>query len=554
MNLVIVEKPGQAKTLAAVLGDGWRVEPCCGMVRDLPGAELGIDLADDFRPTFAVPTGQGHLARRLIKALRECEAVYAATPPGRDGELMAWHVLALAPEAEDKPTYRVSLPSLTAEAIRAAFAAPRPLDLRQIDAHLTRRLIERLITWSINAQARDALGFKTALSGDSMVALRLAAERDSAIAAFTPQTGWRAAVTFVHNGVRFTAPVLNASGAPLTIRDAQRARQLETLLRHGAFWVDRVAHGTKAHPAPSGLALHTLIETAERDLALIPERTLALVGTLYDAGWITHPDAELPASLSDAAQAYIRRAFGADDLNADAVVSAGIAPADVHRRPDDLPGDGAALYALIWRHFLAAHLSAAQEKVTGARILVGAAVGEPYPLELRAAARRLDFDGWRRVLPAPAADAPMLPALLQGDALEAAQVVVEAVPGEPPRPFTRAALVGALVATGLSARSAVTAVEGLLTAGYLSADERLTLTPSGRTVSTYLAAAFDDLTSPAYAAQMHADIARIASGERARPDALRAFWSRFGAALQPASRPGRAAASGPIRRRAGEEG
>ncbi|MBE2269638.1 MAG: hypothetical protein IAE80_15485 [Anaerolinea sp.] len=535
MKLVLTHMPAQAKTLTDVLGDGWRVESCYGVVRDLPANELGIDIENDFRPVLTLASGKSNHVRRLMKAIRDCEAVYAATPPTLDGEAMAWHVLALSPHAKDKPVYRVTLPTFTPDAIRAAFAAPRPLNMRQIEAHMTHRIIQRLIAWSVHAQARKALGFKTALTYDGMVALRLIAAREDAITAFTPQSGWRATVTFEQDSVRFNASVLNAKGTPLTMRNEEQARQLETLLRHGAFWADKTGQVTKAYPAPSALTLHTLIEIADRELRLPPEPVLSLVATLYESGWITHPDAELPPSLSEAAGAYIRREFGTDYLNADAVVSAGVAPADVNRLPEALPGDGAALYALVWQHFLAAHMSAAQEKLTGARILVGATVGNPYPLELRATAARLYFDGWQRVLPVPDTDAPTLPAFVEGAALEVAEVVVETVTSEPPRNFTHSALIGTLIDTGLSVEQAVRAVEGLLEAEYLSGDERLTLTASGHTVSTYLADAFDDLTSPAYTAQLHADIARIATGERERLEVLRAFSSRFGEVLKPTS-------------------
>jgi DNA topoisomerase-1 len=407
--------------------------------------------------------------------------------------------------------------------------------MHQIEAYMTHRIIQRLITWSVNAQASKELGFKTALTYDGIVALRLIAARENAVTAFTSQSGWRASVTFEQDSARITAPVLNAKGAPLTMRNEEQARQLETLLRHGTFWVHKTGQVTKAYPAPSALTLHTLMETADRELGLPPEQVLSLIATLYEAGWITHPDAELPAALSETAGAYIRREYGTDYAAPDALVTTGIAPADVSRTPEALPGDGAALYALVWKHFIAAHMAPAQEGITRARILVGATVGKPYPLELRATAVRLYFDGWRRVLPMPDADAPTLPTFVEGGALEAAEVVIETVTSEPLPRLTRAGLVGALIETGLSVESAVTGVEGLLAAEYLSGDESLTLTERGHMVSTYLAEVFDELTSPTYAAQLHAGLVQIASGERERLEVLRAFWSRFAEVLKPAS-------------------
>jgi len=552
MKLVIVQTPSQAKTLTDVLGEGWRVEPCYGAVRDLPGDALGIDVENDFRPTFAIVPGKGNLVRRLMKAIRESEAVYAATAPNREGEALAWHLLALSPDAKDKPIYRVTLIALTPDTIRTAFAAPRPLDMKQVEAHMTKRIVDRLIGWSVNAAARKMLGFKTAFSYDGMVALRLLVERDHEIAAFTPQTTWHASVTFERDGVRFTAQVLNAKGAPLTMRNEEQASQLETLFQHGTFWVDKTGQTMKTLPALGTLTLRRLIETAEREFGLPPERTLALVATLIEACWITHPDGVPLPDTSETAQAYIRREYGTDYVAPDVIVTSGIAPTDVNRIPEDLPGDGAALYALVWKHFIVAHMTPVQERITAARILVGASQGKPYPLELRAMAVLPYFDGWRRVLPTPAND-ETLPLLKEGETLAIQQIVIDTVTGEPPLSFTRTALAGALVDIGLTVQDASGAVEGLVTAAYVSGDDTLTLTENGRAVAQYLTESFDDLTSPGCAAGLAADLERIASGERERLDVLHTFWSRFAEALRPIPVPRAIAEHKPIVLRPAEE-
>jgi len=532
MKLVIVETPSQAKTLTDVLGEGWRVEPCNGFVRALPADQLGVDVENDFRPTFTIVPGKSNLVRRLMKAIRESEAVYTATAPNREGEALAWHLLALSPDAKDKPIYRVLLHTLTPDAIRAAFAAPRPLDMQRIEAHITRRIMDRLVGWSMNAQIRKAVGFKTALTYGGLVALRLLAAKEAEITAFMPQPAWRTSVGIKHAGNYFTAHVMNTKGAPLLIANEEQIEQLETLLWDGTFWVDKTGQVMKTHPAPGTLTLRRLVETAAQDLALTPDRVLPLIRTLYDAGWITHPDAELSAAESEAAQAYIRRKYGTDYVAVDALVTSGIMPADVNRVPETLPGDGAALYALIWKHFIAAHMPPAQERLIGARILVGASLGKPYPLELRTTAVLPYFDGWRRVLP-PDADAERLPHLNNGDELDLEDILAETVGDEPPPRYTPASLMDALVNSGLMVQEASSAVEGVVTAEYVRNDDALTLTKNGRVLAGYLAAAFGDLTSPAYAAELTADIDRIGAGERDRLTVLRTFWSRFGETLRP---------------------
>ncbi len=536
MKLVIVETPAQAKTLTDILGEGWRVEPCCGFVRDLPADKLGIDV-DDFRPTFAVVPGKGNLVRRLMKAVRECEAVYAATPPSRAGEAIAWQVLALSPDAKDKPLYRVMLHALMPDAIRAAFAAARPLDMNQVEAEITQRTVNRLVGWSVNAAARKAVGIKTALTYHGMVALRLLAAHQAQLAAHIPKTRWHASVTFEQGGALFTAQIVNTKCAPLALRNEAQAAQLKMLLKQGMFWVDGTGQAMKAHPAPDALTLPTLIETAERDLALSPERVLTLVETLYEAGWISHSDSAPPLEAGEAARAYIRREYGTDYAVPDAVVSSGIAPTNISRIPENLPSDGAALYTMIWKHFIAAHMPPAKDRILGARILVGTAEGKTYPLELRATAKLFYADGWRRILPTTARD-EVLPILRQGDELHPTQIAFDAVTSELPARFTEGMLVNELVNLGLDASSAVWAVGGLQTAGCVTADDSfLVLTEYGSALAAYLKASFDDLTSPTCAADLHADITRIASGEESRLDMLRTFWTRFERALRPTPAP-----------------
>src|SRR4051794_33584520 len=115
MKLVIVDTSAQAKHVVDALDETWQVESCLGGVRDLPADKLGIDMLHDFQPSYALLPRKGNLVRRLMRAISNAEAIYVAMPPGRKGETMAWHILALAPTLKDKPVYRTPLTSLTPE-------------------------------------------------------------------------------------------------------------------------------------------------------------------------------------------------------------------------------------------------------------------------------------------------------------------------------------------------------------------------------------------------------------------------------------------------------
>lgn len=535
MKLVIVETPAQAKLLTGILGEGWRIEPCYGFVRDLPADVLGIDTNADFRPTFVITRGKGNLVRRLMKAVRESEAVYAALPPGRSGEAIAWHVLALSPDAKDKRIYRVSLLALTPEAIHTAFTSPRPLNLNWIEAALADRIVDRLVGYAFNANASEALWSRTTVNFDTMTAVRLLIERDRAISSFTPESRWTASVEFVVNGERFQTQLLNAKGALLALRSTDQVAQLQALLNSAVFWVDKSIRGIKSSPAPDALTSTDLIETAGTELDLPPNRILALTGILYEAGWITHPLADTAAELqaaAEAARAYIRREYGTEYLLPAPRDGGGIAPTDVNHTPEELPGYGAALYALIWRRFIAAQMSPTLHRSVVARICAGPSVEKPYPLELRAAVRTPYFDGWRRILGSGDAE-KRLPRLTEGTTLEAAHIHIDALSIEPPVGYKAHSLVKALSEIGIPCPGAAQAVEHVQEAGYAAAEDgALVLTERGRELAEYLGATFGELTSSEYRAELATDIERIAAGEGSRIEVLNTFWARFGGALR----------------------
>lgn len=536
MKLVIVETPAQAKTLAASLGEGWRVEPCYGFVRDLPPNTLGVEVDTGFRPTFSIVPGKGGIVIRLKKALREADAIYAATPPGCDGEAMVWHVLALLPEAQARPVYRVMLDALTPGAIRDAFASPLPLDMNRVDAALTARIADRIAGFTVNAAASKALGSKTRLTYAGMVALRLLDDREIRASG----TYWSCSVRFSLGDVSFDAKVLNAKGRPLALRSRLQTDQLTRMLEHSHYWVEKIGGTTRAIPAPDPLTLAALIELASREFDLSATRTVALVATLYEAGWITHPDGIPLPDATATAQAFIEPEYGAGYLASSPAISNGIAPTDVNRRPEDVPGDGSALYGLIWRHFVAAHMAPAQERITAARIRVGPAHNKPYPVTLLAQSGRIAFDGWMRVFKDRERDetADWLPLLKEGVAFSSAQAEIVLDQRPMAERFTEPALAAALTHSGFSAQAAVEAASDLLDSSLIAAnDGALKLTDEGLRIASYLKERFSKLTDPAYAAEFFTGVEAIAAGEQTRAGVLAEFWLRCtGADSEPEKR------------------
>ena len=57
-TLIIVESPAKARTLGIFLSKDYTVKASVGHIRDLPPHEMGMDMDNDFRPTYVIVEGK----------------------------------------------------------------------------------------------------------------------------------------------------------------------------------------------------------------------------------------------------------------------------------------------------------------------------------------------------------------------------------------------------------------------------------------------------------------------------------------------------------------
>ena len=67
-DLVVVESPAKAKTIARILGNKYKIVASLGHVRDLPKGKLGIDIDNGFVPSYSVMKPKAAVVKEL-KAL-----------------------------------------------------------------------------------------------------------------------------------------------------------------------------------------------------------------------------------------------------------------------------------------------------------------------------------------------------------------------------------------------------------------------------------------------------------------------------------------------------
>ena len=191
-KMVIVESPAKARTVGRFLGSGYTVQASVGHIRDLPSNRMGVDIENGFKPRYVIPAKKQDTVKALRTKAQEASEVYLATDPDREGEAIAWHLrAALERQVRGIPVRRVEFHEITKEAIGQAFAHPREIDQLQVDAQQARRILDRVVGYTLSPLLRDKMSRRSLSAGRvQSVALRLICEREREIETFVPVEYW----------------------------------------------------------------------------------------------------------------------------------------------------------------------------------------------------------------------------------------------------------------------------------------------------------------------------------------------------------------------------
>ena len=287
-RLVIVESPAKARTIGKYLGTGYTVKASMGHVRDLPKSTLGVDVDDDFAPTYLVPRDKTKLIKELKESVQKAREVYLATDPDREGEAIAWHLIQ-ATGALAKPVHRVVFHEITPQAVSEAMASPRGIDPDLVDAQQARRVLDRLVGYKVSPLLWRKVKRGLSAGRVQTAALRIVVEREREIQAFEPVEYWSidaelAKQTGGEPRPRdiFRAGLQRVQGKKITLDNAEQTDAVLAAL-DGAHY--RVADVTRKEvqrrPSPP-FTTSTLQQEASRKVGLGVRRTMQIAQELYE--------------------------------------------------------------------------------------------------------------------------------------------------------------------------------------------------------------------------------------------------------------------------------
>jgi DNA topoisomerase-1 len=577
-NLVIVESPAKAKTINKYLGKDYLVKASIGHIKDLPSKGLGVDVDDDFKPTYEViPDSKKRNNKKIVAELKAAakvaDTIYFAADPDREGEAICQHLAEeIVPKRPAKPTFRVMFNEITKRAVNEAFEHPKQIDQNLVDSQQARRVLDRLVGYKVSPLLCRTVGGKLSAGRVQSVALRMVVEREREIEQFIKTEYW---TIFANLGAKLP-PAFDArlfkvgeqtvktggfdqeiKRGEILINDEAKAAELVAEANQQTFVVSEVTRKErKRNPVPPFIT-SKLQQEAARKLGWAVKRTMMIAQKLYEGieigaegsvGLITYMRTD-STRVSDAALSEVRdfisKQYGAPYLPEKAIhyrskkdaqdAHEAIRPTDVARTPDSLASylnnDELRLYRLIWQRSVASQMTPAIFDQTTIDIGAGRFI-------FRATGSVQKFDGFLKLYQEGRDEKTeedeeaerTLPPVEKSETLALNQITPEQHFTDPPPRFTEATLVKALEEKGIGRPSTYAAImTTILAREYVEKLEgRFRPTELGKTVNDLLIeGGFDDLFNETYTARMEEELDSVEEGKLKWTDALHEFYDKF---------------------------
>jgi DNA topoisomerase-1 len=571
--LVVVESPAKAKTINKYLGRNYKVVASMGHVRDLPKSKLGVDIEEDFEPSYEVIASRKKVLKELKDAAKESEDIYIATDPDREGEAIGWHLAEELGAGNRKKIQRLMFNEITKKGVLAALEHPTKITKQMVDAQQARRVLDRLVGYKISPILWDKVRRGLSAGRVQSVALKLVCDRESEIDKFVPEEYWNITARLAAAvPPEFDAKLQKRDGANIKVTSGAEADAVLADLKKADWVVGAVTTKERKKGAVPPFITSKLQQAARFPV----KKTMMIAQQLYEGvelpgdgavGLITYMRTD-STRVSEGAIAEVRefigKTYGPDFVpekpNAYKTKSdaqdahEAIRPTSMQYDPESvrahLSPDQFYLYKLIWNRFVASQMPAATFDET--TVDINAA---KYVFRVKGSVPK--FAGWMAVYnqetiearaegPGPDAvtaddedGSSVLPPLREGDTLQLRELKPEQKFTQPPPRYSEATLVKALEENGIGRPSTYASIISVIQArDYVNKIEgRFKPTVLGRMlVDRLLSPAFDDILDVEYTRNLEEDLDKIEEGTSNYAKTLGSFYKKFEKDLKRASK------------------
>lgn len=566
-SLIIVESPAKIKTLKKFLGKDFLFASSVGHIRDLPQKGFGIDVEHDFEPDYQILPDKKEVIANLKKAAKECDIVYLAPDPDREGEAIAWHIAAILPPKT--VTKRTTFNAITKEAVLDALSHPKEIDIDLVNAQQARRLLDRIVGYKISPILARKLQQRSGVSAGRVqsVALKLVVDREKEIEAFVPVEYWNLGA-ILQNGdpkKQFPARVFTIDGKRwekeetgkkdiILIQNQEQADAIAARLKKASYKVGTVEKKEKRRNPEPPFITSTLQQEASRHFHFSSNKTMNVAQTLYEGvdldsegaeGLITYmrtDSVRLAPEAITAARGYIKKTYGDKYLpetprtystkKSAQDAHEAIRPTNINHPPEKvkpyLTIDQYKLYTLIWNRYIACQMGSAVYDTVSADIETN------QNIQLRATGSTIKFKGFLAVYEERHDEEeekqnPKLPPLEENQPLHLVEVTQEQAFTKPPPRFTEASLVKELEKSGIGRPSTYASIMNKIQSRSYTTKEHYRLKPTelGRVIAQFLEDNFKLIMNIGFTAEMEDHLEEIADGKIEWKNVIRTFWDTF---------------------------
>ncbi|MBR6334555.1 MAG: type I DNA topoisomerase [Clostridia bacterium] len=541
-KLIIVESPAKANTIKKYLGSGYEVVASKGHVRDLPDKKLSVDIMNNYAPKYEIIPEKEKLVEELKAKAKKSEKVYLATDPDREGEGISWHlatVLGLDAEKADRVTFN----EITKTGVKNGMAAPRKIDMDLVNAQQARRILDRLVGYTLSPFVSQKIRPRLSAGRVQSVALRLIVDREEEINAFVPDEYWSVEAKLLTESRRVLKTALEADEkGKVKITNEKEAKAYVDRIEGSEFAVESIRKGQKTRKAAPPFTTSTLQQDASRKLGFQASRTMRIAQELYEGveitghgrtGLITYMRTDslrISDEARNAGTQFIKDNYGSEYVPAKPnFYKTGANAQDGHEaiRPStpsitpesvakDLTPDQLKLYTLIWRRFIACLMAPCVQSTTKIEIKSFKGSDKKFCL-LTATGYSIKFDGFTRVyeLPEEELNKNVLPEVGSNEALKLKEVTPAQHFTQPPARYTEASLIKELEENGVGRPSTYASIISTITGKEYVERKQKQLVPTelGTAVIALLKEKFPKIVDTKFTAGMEADLDRVGNGD-----------------------------------------
>ena len=565
-NLVIVESATKAKTIEKILGQDFKVVSCVGHISDLPVKELGVDVKNDFKPKYVIPTEKKPIIRDLKKYVKDSDKVWLASDEDREGEAIAWHLYENL-DLANKDYERIVFHEITKNAILNALETPRDINFNLVNAQQARRVLDRLVGYELSPVLWRKVKAGLSAGRVQSVSVRLIVEKEREIKNFISKSSYKLIGVFENEqGVKLKAEL---NEKYYSVEEVKNFLEKNYNSIFNISSIDKKP--AKKSPTPP-FTTSTLQQEASRKLGFGVTRTMSTAQKLYEAGLITYMRTDSVTISNEAKSSIVQKIeskYGEDYVNLRDYKNKNKSAQEAHEavRPTDInieeitsDYDQQRLYHLIWKRTISSQMSDAQIERTVVNIK-----SDSYNEFFVARGEVIKFDGFLRVYNEGTDDEieeekGVLPALSINENLNLLSISSRESFSRPPSRFTEASLVKKLEELGIGRPATyATTISTIQNRGYIakgvnegldrnynliefskngikesqlkektgSNKGKLVPTDIGMIVNDFLVDNFNNILDYGFTAEVEKNFDKIATGDQDWTDTIKQFYSDF---------------------------